>query len=133
MLQHHRPRSDDHVTSTLERAIKPLPSGAFWSGLAAGVLLAAGTALLIIQNDTVAAIEWLTLDFAAPLWLFLLVSAVSGAVLALLVLVLWRRGKLQARRRREAARDLRRMTVHEDTPPPSGPDPSPGRPANGTP
>ncbi|MDH2426394.1 hypothetical protein [Sphaerisporangium sp. TRM90804] len=133
MLQSPGSRSDDHVTSTLERAIKPLPSGAFWSGLAGGVLLAAGTALLIVQNDTVAAMEWLTLDFAAPLWLFLLVSAVSGAVLTLLVLVLWRRGRLQAHRRREAARDLRRMTSHEDAPPPSGPDPSPGGPVNDTP
>ncbi|TMR15663.1 hypothetical protein ETD86_26710 [Nonomuraea turkmeniaca] len=72
----------------MRTATSPPPSRSFWLGLALGILLAVATALLIVQNGASVALQWLNLHFTAPLWLFLLALAVSGAVLALLGLML---------------------------------------------
>lgn len=82
-----------------KRSVMEERSGAFWVGTTFGALLALSTTLLIVQNSESANLDWLWLDFSAPLWLLLFLSAVSGAILAVLTPPIWRRA-----RNRNAAR-----------------------------
>ncbi|GAA0420841.1 hypothetical protein Acor_79460 [Acrocarpospora corrugata] len=97
-------RDFDDIVKTVT---SPSPARSFRVGLVLGVVLAVATALLIIQNGRSVAMEWLMVNFTAPLWLFLLASAVSGAIIALLGRPLWHRARAQARLRKDAARQLR--------------------------
>lgn len=83
------------------------PRRNFWVGLALGALLAVATALFIVQNGSSTGFRWLVWEFTAPLWLFLLASAASGAVLTLLAMPLARHASARAAERREAAKRLR--------------------------
>ncbi len=75
----------------LRQSILEERSGAFWAGTTFGALLAIATTLLIVQNSESADLDWLWLNFTAPLWLLLFLSALSGAILARLIPPIWRR------------------------------------------
>ncbi|WP_188186884.1 LapA family protein [Nonomuraea sp. SYSU D8015] len=102
-------RQDQDMRSVVETATWPPPSRSFWVGAVVGTVLAVATALLIVQNGSSVPLQWLTFRFTAPMWLFLLSSAISGAVLALLAWGLWRRARTHAKARQEAAQRLRKM------------------------
>lgn len=102
-------RRDQDLKSVVETATSSAPSRSFWLGAALGTVLAVATVLLIVQNGESVLLHWLMLDFTAPLWLFLLASALSGAVLALLGAALGRRARTHARHRQEAAQSLRKL------------------------
>jgi uncharacterized integral membrane protein len=80
----------------------------FWAGLVVGAVLVTATMLLIVQNRGWVKMSWLTFSFDAPLWLFLLASALAGAILALLAVPLSRWARARATRRRAARRRLMR-------------------------
>lgn len=88
---HAPPGSGSSPLSGLRRSILEERSGAFWVGTTFGALLAIATTLLIVQNSESASLDWLWLDFDAPLWLLLFLSAVSGAILSQLTPPIWRR------------------------------------------
>ncbi|MGP3921566.1 lipopolysaccharide assembly protein LapA domain-containing protein [Nonomuraea sp. 10N515B] len=110
----------------VDTVTSPPPSRSFWGGVAVGTLLAVATVLLIVQNGASVPLQWLTLSFTAPMWLFLLSSAISGAVLALLALGLWRRARSHAKDRRDAAKRLRQMVGKSTPRSPGHPGPSQG-------
>ena len=77
-------------TGTLDASTSSKKTPAFWAGAILGVLLTIASTLLIVQNSDSTDLTWLSFDFTAPLWLLLLASAVSGAIIASLVPPLWR-------------------------------------------
>lgn len=81
----------------------------FWTGLGVGAALVTAMLLLIVQNERTVRMHWLIFDFTAPLWLFLLASALSGGILILLALPLSRWAHARALRRRAATRRLRQL------------------------
>jgi uncharacterized integral membrane protein len=86
--QRGRPHEPTSSTTMLRRGALPFVCG----------LLALGLLAFIVQNGQRADVHWLAWTFTAPLWIDLMLPAVSAALVALLVAFL-----LARRRRRRAA------------------------------
>lgn len=89
------------------RALRRSLRNPFRVGFVLGGLLAVAAALLVIQNGESAQIDWLWMQFAAPLWLVLLLSMVAGALVWETIKAAVRRGRRLRRERREALQRLR--------------------------
>lgn len=73
-------------------------------GIAVGVAVSVAIAFLVLQNRSETELEWLWMDFSAPLWLALLGAFLAGLVAGPLLGVGIRRG-LRRRRQRKTTLD----------------------------
>lgn len=89
------------------RALRRSLTHPFRWGLLLGLALAVVAALLIIQNGESARINWLWMNFSAPLWLVLLLATVSGGFIWEALRIAVRRGRAVRAERRTALEGLR--------------------------
>jgi len=89
------------------RALQRSMGRPFRVGFVLGGLLAAAAALLVIQNGESARINWLWMEFSAPLWLVLLLTLVAGGLVWETLKMAVRRGRRLRQERREALHNLR--------------------------
>jgi uncharacterized integral membrane protein len=78
------------------------------AGFIVGTLVAAAAALLIVQNRSEAALQWMTFEVEGPLWVFLALSFVAGIVAAPLLLAGWHHQRDKRAQRRRIIADARR-------------------------
>jgi uncharacterized integral membrane protein len=107
--------SDDVAPRDLvERAERLSRRNSFRIGLTVGVVVTVAAALLIIQNGASTRLNWGFWSFNAPLWIFLALTLLAGMVLGRVIPFAIRRGRLRARRRREALAQAREaLSPHE--------------------
>lgn len=125
-----RPSSSDETTRLFQRLASSNPTRSFRVGMAIGALIALATFLLIVQNGESTSLSWVVWDFSAPLWIFLLLSAVSGALLMEVSVVAWRRGRRLGAERKRARGQLKKLMAEEGKKPAETTKPATGvRPA----
>ncbi len=105
-----RPEPGDLVA----RAERLSRRNSFWIGLTVGVVVAVAATLLVVQNGRSTRLYWGVFSFDAPLWIFLVLTLVAGAVLGWAVPFLARRARQRRRERRRVLREAREVLADRD-------------------
>jgi uncharacterized integral membrane protein len=101
--------------------VRTRPERAFNLGAALGLTLAVATFIFLVQNNGRTEFEWLWFDFTLPLWIALVGSLVTGALLILTALAVHARRRRRIGRRERAAGRLEEAIASEPPPQPAPP------------
>ncbi len=108
---HEPSESGPDRADVIRRGLSSSRGDTFRVGVVIGTLVTVAVVLLIVQNGESARLDWLTLTFDAPLWIMLLLTLVSGAVVWELAKMLWHRSRRVRKEQKDAVKAAREVDL----------------------
>jgi uncharacterized integral membrane protein len=97
----------------IRRGLSSSRSDTFRVGVVIGTLVTIAVVVLIAQNGESARLDWLMFTFSSPLWIMLVLTLLSGAVVWELAKMLWHRSRRIRKEQKDAVRAARDVELPE--------------------